>query len=60
MEERHRHALHGALTLLGLFVVLLGLCRGRLGATVIGLIVAGVNGRQWARERRAAGQTGWW
>ena len=60
MEARHRHALHGALTLLGLFMILLGLFRGRLGATVIGLIVAGVNGRQWVRERRDAGQPGWW
>jgi len=60
MEPRHRHLMHGALALLGMFLFLDGWRRCRPGATLLGLVLAAFGGRRWVRERRAAGEPGWW
>jgi hypothetical protein len=42
-----RHFIHGLILVCGLVLMIGGIITGKHGATVVGIIVAGVNVQQW-------------
>jgi len=42
-----RQIVHILLSVIGLVVIIVGIITGKQGATVVGIIVSGVNAQQW-------------
>ena len=42
-----RQIVHVLLSVIGLVVIIVGIITGKHGATVVGIIVSGVNAQQW-------------
>ena len=47
-----RQIVHILLVVIGLVLIIGGIITGKHGATVVGIIVSGVNAQQWIRWRK--------
>jgi hypothetical protein len=47
-----RHLIHALILIIGLVLMIAGIITSKHGATVIGIIVAGVNVQQWLQWNR--------
>jgi hypothetical protein len=51
-SPKTRHFIHGLILVCGLVLMIGGIITGKHGATVVGIIIAGVNVQQWIQWQK--------